>query len=249
MKLITLASEGNSGEPVHARSLDEAKELLDGMRDDELSGRVVHCAYGHSTRIVKNRAGQPGWAVEVRRDAQVYDPPTNVIAADSRDAALAAFVGTLDGDARIFADWLTWGELLDSAHRRGYADDEYFSIGSGARRSDDPVWGHGTIWVASYFVVGSSEGYYVHIDQVCPDRRRGGGSCNLSVPCALAKFWNLGRAMTVAADMQLLIWQHYGLGDSDLWRARGVEVSCLNDPDARVLPPLRWRVASDNTPS
>lgn len=106
---------------------------------------------------------------------------------------------------------LTWGELLDDLRAAGFCDntnhedDEYISphrwegenyLGF-ERWRKLPLYGEGTRWVACYWVVGGSEGYYAHIDEIKP--------AAASTHRLLAKFWTWERAQEFTNLAQRLV--------------------------------------------
>jgi len=106
----------------------------------------------------------------------------------------------------------TFGDLIDRLRAAGFCDntnheaDEYLSpmqwqgetrIELSAWRNL-PIYGENVRWVACYWVVGGSEGYYVHVDQIVGDER--GAVHRLS-----GKFWTWQRAQECANCAQRLV--------------------------------------------
>lgn len=61
---------------------------------------------------------------------------------------------------------MTWAELLNLIHDYGFGREEYFnfslSLPDDAVNAD--IWDENTRHIAVYWVLGSAEGYYVHVE-------------------------------------------------------------------------------------
>lgn len=92
----------------------------------------------------------------------------------------------------------TWNDLIEIIKTNGFADDEYFSCEKKWR--EQIAWDDDTRWIAVYWVQGSNEGYYVHVDRI---DRNGQGEIVL-----LGKFWDWRRAQ--AATMFIQYYVNFG---------------------------------------
>lgn len=101
------------------------------------------------------------------------------------------------------ADTMTWNELEAWMRRSGLDKDEYVAnfwrYDGRPALGDTKVWDGdaGVRWISVFWVVGGSEGYYVHIERIMhgqPEDRR---ECML-----LAKFWDVERAEACVAAVQ-----------------------------------------------
>lgn len=94
---------------------------------------------------------------------------------------------------------MTWGDVLDYAVAQGYAQDEYFDLSVGNPKSllDEPVWDSSTSWISVFWVVGDSEGYYVHVERIIDKGQR--------QLVLLGKFWDWERAMACVNELQRLV--------------------------------------------
>lgn len=113
----------------------------------------------------------------------------------------------------------TFGDLIDRLRAAGFCDntnheaDEYLSpmqwqgetrIELSAWRNL-PIYGDGTWHVACFWVVGGSEGYYAHVEQITEDAGERKAICRL-----VGKFWTWQRAQECANFAQRLV---NGFGD------------------------------------
>lgn len=110
----------------------------------------------------------------------------------------------------------TFGDLLDRLRAAGFCDntnddDEYLlpwqwegetHIERTAWRNL-PIYAEHTRWIACYWVVGGSEGCYVHVEQIVGDERK-------AVHRLVGKFWTWRRAQECANYAQRLV---NGLGE------------------------------------
>ena len=90
-------------------------------------------------------------------------------------------------------DSFTWNDVLEFIREEGFDKDEYFSLSPVDRGYlDRQVWDGGIdIWcIPVYWMVGGSEGYYVHVDRLIIDE----GNGNRSQLMLLGKFWDKERA-------------------------------------------------------
>lgn len=102
----------------------------------------------------------------------------------------------------------TWGELLDVLEAEGWGQDEYLSAmyasyahpGEADAWRARKLWDDAVRWIACYWVIGDSEGYYAHIDRIC--QSNGSESRELVI---LAKFWDADRAEAFTARAQRLV--------------------------------------------
>ena len=103
------------------------------------------------------------------------------------------------------SDTLTIRKVLDFIHKNEYDLDEYFSAscyivnssmehGGPGGSLDDPLYSDQTKWIAVFYVVGSSEGWYVHVDRVIipPEDAKIGDYYHQIV--LVGKFWERERA-------------------------------------------------------
>jgi len=102
---------------------------------------------------------------------------------------------------------LTWNDVSDFIHKFEFDKDEYFQYSFSPSRDvpkDDPVWDKGVHWVACYWVIGGSEGYYVHVDQLVTTTgsKQSGNERRMVL---LGKFWDIERAQAAANAVQLLV--------------------------------------------
>ena len=100
----------------------------------------------------------------------------------------------------------TWGQLVSTLLEAGF-DDEYVTLMS-KESSDEPLWSpqlshdRRVHWLGAYPVIGSSEGFYVHVDRMScaglndPDIRE----CMV-----LVKFWDYDRAESCANFINRLL--------------------------------------------
>lgn len=98
----------------------------------------------------------------------------------------------------------TWGELLEALAAAGYAKDEYLKASCKYEHPgwrDMAIWDEATRWIACFWVVGGSEGYYCHIERqtVAEDDRK------YSEVMLLGKFWTQERAQECANYAQSLV--------------------------------------------
>ena len=107
-------------------------------------------------------------------------------------------------------DWedATWGDLLQAIHDMGFADDEYFGCchyldpKTGARqtKSDDLLYTDDVCYHLAFWVVGGSEGYYVHVGVTYRTELA-------KPPCfatrLVGKFWDWERAVQATAIINL----------------------------------------------
>jgi len=94
----------------------------------------------------------------------------------------------------------TWRTVLDFIQEMGFDNDEYFHLFPDKRHFiDQPIWDH-QHWIAVFWVVGGSEGYYVHIENRWNDYE--GDHADLIV---LGKFWDWERAEEATRALQRLI--------------------------------------------
>ena len=104
----------------------------------------------------------------------------------------------------------TWGNLINELRDAGFSADEYLSdqhidLGLTAEAwAAKPLWSEGTRWIAAYWVVGGSEGYYVHIDELIdnPDRNLRDRIARNHI---VGKFWDWERAQECANYAQRLL--------------------------------------------
>lgn len=94
----------------------------------------------------------------------------------------------------------TWRSELQFIKEMGFDEDEFFHLYS-LKRSymDQPIWDHQQ-WVSVFWVIGGSEGYYVHVEKRWTDES--GEHAELIL---LGKFWQWERAQEAAQSVQLFI--------------------------------------------
>jgi len=98
----------------------------------------------------------------------------------------------------------TWGELLAALDAAGYAADEYLNAACKYEHPGwryMPVWDKHTYWIACFWVVGGSEGYYCHIER----QYDAGGGRKYSELMLLGKYWQWERAQECANAAQRLV--------------------------------------------
>lgn len=99
---------------------------------------------------------------------------------------------------------MTWAELLKIIDDYGFSREEYFG------RSPDtidwsglrvPIWEESqekyVRWVSVYWVVGSAEGYWVHVDVIFQNHQREGR--------LLGKFWKWESAQAAVNFIQYVV--------------------------------------------
>ncbi len=97
---------------------------------------------------------------------------------------------------------LTWGDVYAFVREHDLDDDEYFEVHT-VYRHQHPDWKTEFIyagkvrWIAVYWVVGGSEGYYVHVET------RSGESPQVEL-VMVGKFWDTARAEIAANMLQAL---------------------------------------------
>jgi hypothetical protein len=104
----------------------------------------------------------------------------------------------------------TVGDLMELVQRHALDADEYFSPHDwqGVTLRDrgqvlrDPLWLKNTKWIAVFWVVGGSEGYYVHVERVQSPEAHGPATIQ---DIALGKFWDRERAAFATGLVQLWI--------------------------------------------
>lgn len=94
----------------------------------------------------------------------------------------------------------TWRTVLQFIEEMGFDEDEYFYLYS-LKRSyiDQPIWDQQQ-WIAVFWVIGGSEGYYVHVEKRWNDES--GEHAELIL---LGKFWQWERAQEATLSVQLFI--------------------------------------------
>lgn len=110
-------------------------------------------------------------------------------------------------------DSLTWWNVMDFIKKEKLDQAEYFMI-SGiyhpAERvkvfnsqvwNEDPYWSERTCYIPVYWVVGGSEGYYVHVDRMWSN---GNGSGEVT-SILLGKFWGIDEAEGAVGKIQRFI--------------------------------------------
>jgi len=98
---------------------------------------------------------------------------------------------------------LTWGDVDKFIRENGYDDEEYFEAHTifrhqNARWQEKPVFDKNIRWIAVYWVVGTSEGYYVHVEtRECETQK--------AELVLLGKFWDQAHAEEVSNALQALV--------------------------------------------
>ena len=94
----------------------------------------------------------------------------------------------------------TWRSVLDFIDEMGFSADEYFHLyPASSHHIDQPIWDNQR-WVAVFWVVGGSEGNYVHVENRWNDAK--GDYADLIL---LGKFWNWERAETAVRAIQQFV--------------------------------------------
>jgi hypothetical protein len=104
-------------------------------------------------------------------------------------------------------DSFTWGDLMVFIRREGFHKDEYFSYSENlvqpqAQVFADDINGDHCHAVACFWVVGGSEGYYVHIQPVYGYGEYKYGRLKEGL---IGKFWNQKRAEKAVKAIQAFI--------------------------------------------
>lgn len=99
--------------------------------------------------------------------------------------------------------WLTWGDVDAFIREHEFDRDEYFEPHTVFRHhhadwQKEFVYADNVRWIAVYWVVGGSEGYYVHVET----RERETQKAELAF---LGKFWDVARAEQAANMLQALV--------------------------------------------
>ena len=98
---------------------------------------------------------------------------------------------------------LTWGDVDEFIRNHHLDDDEYFEVHT-VYRHHHPEWKKECVyagkvrWIAVYWVVGGSEGYYVHVET------RSGESPQVEL-VLVGKFWDTMRAEFAVNLIQALV--------------------------------------------
>ena len=98
---------------------------------------------------------------------------------------------------------LTWGDVDKFIREQNLDDDEYFEVHTVFRHQHEDwkkesVYADRIRWIAVYWVVGGSEGYYVHIEtRECETQK--------AELVFLGKFWDVTRAEQAANLLQALV--------------------------------------------
>jgi hypothetical protein len=94
----------------------------------------------------------------------------------------------------------TWRTVLDFIQEMGFDNDEYFHLFPDKRHFvDQPIWDKQN-WISVFWVVGGSEGYYIHVENRMNDYE--GDHANLII---LGKFWDWERAEEATQAVQRFI--------------------------------------------
>lgn len=97
----------------------------------------------------------------------------------------------------------TWRTVLEFIHELHYDDDEYFHLFPTKRDMiDQPIWNNQK-WVSVFWVVGGSEGYYVHIANIWSEITI--DHMDHTDLIVLGKFWDWERAEEATQALQRLI--------------------------------------------
>jgi hypothetical protein len=102
----------------------------------------------------------------------------------------------------------TWGELYKALRDAGYGDDEYINPSyhyDDKNADQQPIWDTYVRYIACFWVVGNSEGYYVHIDRVLAKDIYKGVRELVPQTMILGKFWQWERAQECANFAQRLV--------------------------------------------
>jgi hypothetical protein len=97
---------------------------------------------------------------------------------------------------------LTWGDVDKFIRDHNLDDDEYFEVHTvyGHHHADwkkEFVYAEKIRWIAVYWVVGGSEGYYVHVETREPETQK-------TELVLLGKFWDAARAEQATNLLQAL---------------------------------------------
>lgn len=98
---------------------------------------------------------------------------------------------------------LTWGDIDAFIREHGFDDDEYFGVHTVYRHhhvdwKEEFVYADHVRWIAIYWVVGGSEGYYVHVETREPETQK-------AELIFLGKFWDVARAEQAVNMLQALV--------------------------------------------
>jgi hypothetical protein len=98
---------------------------------------------------------------------------------------------------------LTWDAVDAFIREHGLDDDEYFEVHTVYRHhhadwKKEFVYADQVRWIAVYWVVGGSEGYYVHVETHARETQRG-------ELIFLGKFWDVARAEQAVNMLQALV--------------------------------------------
>ena len=94
----------------------------------------------------------------------------------------------------------TWRTVLDFIDEMGFSADEYFHLyPANGHLIDQPIW-NSQRWIAVFWVVGGSEGYYLHVENRWNDEK--GDYADLIL---LGKFWDWERAEEATQAVQRFI--------------------------------------------
>ena len=94
----------------------------------------------------------------------------------------------------------TWRTVLEFIEEMGFDDDEYFHLFPSRREMiDQPIWNNQHL-ISVFWVVGGSEGYYVHVEN-----RKNDDSGDHADLIILGKFWDWERAEEAVRAVQRFI--------------------------------------------
>lgn len=94
----------------------------------------------------------------------------------------------------------TWRTVLQFIDDMGFAGDEYFHLFPSQRDMIDlPIWNQQN-WISVFWVIGGSEGYYVHVENRWNDDT--GDHADLIL---LGKFWDWERAEEATKTVQQFV--------------------------------------------
>lgn len=94
----------------------------------------------------------------------------------------------------------TWRTVLLFIREMGFDEDEYFQFFSCNRDyMDKPIWDK-QHWISVFWVIGGSEGYYVHVENRWNDEQ--GDHSDLIM---IGKFWDWERAEAATQAVQRFV--------------------------------------------
>jgi hypothetical protein len=97
----------------------------------------------------------------------------------------------------------TWRTVLDLIQEMGFDQDEYFHLFPTKRNMiDQPIWNNQK-WISVFWVVGGSEGYYVHIANIWSEITS--DHMDHTDLIILGKFWDRERAEQATQALQYFI--------------------------------------------